>query len=385
MHKNFYMTQKTLDRFLAWKEENADYLKGRPSKKWIQKKLLKEGIDVSLGDLKRLRVYTSEERLPTDHYATQIAKQASRIGLDVTTAKNVWVKSKADDEGISASFLCKNPLFNEQGFDFEKFKQDLLNEINELSDYKIPIQEATEGETLLVFSLPDLHIGKVPTSEIEEAVYSSVQNLFSRINFSSGKYRILFIVGNDLLNSDFEYKTTKGTQQFDVSEYYESFTDAIRVIRNVIDTLSSYAKIEIINIPGNHDRTRGFYLGEVISAYYLGIVDNTISPRKYYQFGKTLLGFDHGELKADEYPLLMATESPLLYAVTNHHDWFLGHLHGEKTQEIKGFKMRFLPSLTHHRDQWHNRNGYIGNKRCAMIYKYDYENGLIGTEVYNFA
>jgi hypothetical protein len=354
----------------------------------LQRKLYKAGIDVNLeevSELKRLAREYDQEQKNSLHYETQITKQAERISLDVTTARNVWVKSKPDENGISASFLCKNPLFNEQGFDFEEFKENLLKDLSEVNTEKLPLTAPKEDDTLLVFSLPDLHIGKVPTKEIESAVYAAVNNLFSRFNFEKNKYHVLFIMGNDLLNSDFEYRTTKGTPQFDVTEYYESFVDAIKIVRNVIETIKEHCTVSVINIPGNHDRNRGFYLGEVINAYYNNLVDNTTDIRKYYKFGKTLLGFDHGELKAEEYPLLMATEKPLLFSETSYHEWFLGHLHGEQTKEVKGFKMRYLPSLTHHRDQWHVQKGYVGNKRCAMIYKYDFNQGLIGSEVYNFS
>lgn len=379
---------KLLQTFLSWREENKDYLRSRPNRVLLQRKLYKAGIDVNLeevSELKRLAREYDQEQKNSLHYETQITKQAERISLDVTTARNVWVKSKPDENGISASFLCKNPLFNEQGFDFEEFKENLLKDLSEVNTEKLPLTSPKEDDTLLVFSLPDLHIGKVPTKEIESAVYAAVNNLFSRFNFEKNKYHVLFIMGNDLLNSDFEYRTTKGTPQFDVTEYYESFVDAIKIVRNVIETIKEHCTVSVINIPGNHDRNRGFYLGEVINAYYNNLVDNTTDIRKYYKFGKTLLGFDHGELKAEEYPLLMATEKPLLFSETLYHEWFLGHLHGEQTKEVKGFKMRYLPSLTHHRDQWHVQKGYVGNKRCAMIYKYDFNQGLIGSEVYNFS
>jgi hypothetical protein len=379
---------KLLQTFLSWREENKDYLRSRPNRVLLQRKLYKAGIDVNLeevSELKRLAREYDQEQKNSLHYETQITKQAERISLDVTTARNVWVKSKPDENGISASFLCKNPLFNEQGFDFEEFKENLLKDLSEVNTEKLPLTAPKEDDTLLVFSLPDLHIGKVPTKEIELAVYAAVNNLFSRFNFEKNKYHVLFIMGNDLLNSDFEYRTTKGTPQFDVTEYYESFVDAIKIVRNVIETIKEHCTVSVINIPGNHDRNRGFYLGEVINAYYNNLVDNTTDIRKYYKFGKTLLGFDHGELKAEEYPLLMATEKPLLFSETSYHEWFLGHLHGEQTKEVKGFKMRYLPSLTHHRDQWHVQKGYVGNKRCAMIYKYDFNQGLIGSEVYNFS
>ena len=172
------MIHQLLEKYLEWRENNADYLRiHRPSRVKIQRRLFKAGIDVSLeelSELKRLAKEVEALEKTKNHYETQITQQAEIISLDITTAKNVWVKSKPDENGISASFLCKNPLFNEQGFDFNEFKKDLLKDLSEINEDKINLVAPQENQTLLVFSLPDLHIGKVPTSEIEVAVYSAL-------------------------------------------------------------------------------------------------------------------------------------------------------------------------------------------------------------------
>ena len=269
-------------------------------------------------------------------------------------------------------------------FDFPKFKDELLLSIRQEAK-PLPTVTDYSSKTLLLFSLPDLHIGKRPFEEISKDVLAATANLFDRIDFSKKDYHILFVMGNDLLNTDSGYATTKGTPQFDYVEWAQSFKDAVVLVKSIIETLLQYATLDIINVPGNHDFKRAFYVGQVIQEYYkAGSIDADENPRKYYKFGKNLFGFDHGELKFSEYPLLMVRERPLDYAATDNWEWFLGHQHTEKVDEIKGFKVRFLPSLTRHVDEWHVRNGYIGNKRSAMIYKYDYEAGLIGTEVFTF-
>lgn len=269
-------------------------------------------------------------------------------------------------------------------FDFSKFKNELIEAIRGESR-PLPKVENHSDKTLLLFSLPDLHVGKRPFEEISNDVLSAVVNLFDRIDFSKKEYHILFVMGNDLLNTDSGYATTKGTPQFDYVEWAQSFKDAVGLVKSVIELLLTYTTVDIINVPGNHDFKRSFYVGQVIQEYFkAGSIDADENPRKYYKFGKNLFGFDHGELKFSEYPLLMVRERPIDYSQTDNWEWFLGHQHTEKVDEIKGFKMRFLPSLTRHVDEWHVRNGYIGNKRSAIIYKYDYEAGLIGTEVFTF-
>lgn len=291
-------------------------------------------------------------------------------------------KSSIKKQWFNGSTWCAS--IENSDFDFNKFKNELIEAIRGEAK-ELPKVNDYSNKTLLLFSLPDLHIGKRPFEEISNDVMYAVANLFDRIDFSKKSYHILFVMGNDLLNTDSGYSTTKGTPQFDYVEWAQSFKDAVVLIKSIIEKLLQYATLDIINVPGNHDYKRSFYVGQVIQEYYkAGNIDADESPRKYYRFGKNLFGFDHGELKFSEYPLLMVRERPIDYSNTDNWEWFLGHQHTEKVDEIKGFKVRFLPSLTRHIDEWHVKSGYVGNKRSAIIYKYDYFAGLIGTEVFSF-
>ena len=291
-------------------------------------------------------------------------------------------KSLVKKEWFNGSTWCAS--VENSSTDISKLKDEILSAIRQEAK-ELPKVKDLSSKTLLLFSLPDLHIGKRPFEEISNDVLEATANLFDRIDFTKKDYHILFVMGNDLLNTDSGYATTKGTPQFDYVEWAQSFKDAVILVKSIIEKLLEYATLDIINVPGNHDFKRAFYVGQVIQEYYkAGNVDADENPRKYYKFGKNLFGFDHGELKFSEYPLLMVREKPIEYSQTENWEWFLGHQHTEKVDEIKGFKVRFLPSLTRHVDEWHVRNGYIGNKRSAMIYKYDYESGLIGTEVFTF-
>jgi len=134
--------------------------------------------------------------------------------------------------------------------------------------------------------------------------------------------------------------------------------------------------VDIVNIPGNHDFERSFYLGKYLSAWFNNdpqvSVDTHASPRKYYRFGNVLLGFTHGsEEKESSLPMIMATDihSKPMWSETKFHEWHVGHIHRKrnviydinKTRELNedlGVTVRYLSSLTG-TEEWHHKKGFV--------------------------
>jgi len=152
--------------------------------------------------------------------------------------------------------------------------------------------------------------------------------------------------------------------------------------------------IDVINIPGNHDFERSFYLGKYLSAWFNNdpqvSVDTHASPRKYYHFGQLLLGLTHGnEEKENSLPMLMATDihSKSMWSETKFHEWHVGHVHRKKNirfdinksrelNEDLGVTVRYLSSLSG-TDEWHHKKGFIGNNKAADAFIWNYDSGLI--------
>ena len=106
-------------------------------------------------------------------------------------------------------------------------------------------------------------------------------------------------------------------------------------------------------------------------------VININDPRIYIHFGEVLLGFDHGELKPTQYPLIMATEQPLEFSKSSTKIMLCGHLHSQQNYEYRGVHVRYLPSLCD-LDAWHKKMGYAA-QRAAQGYRFD-DKGLLGYE-----
>lgn len=267
----------------------------------------------------------------------------------------------------------------EGAFDYNELSKTIQNDLKGFVPINFLKIERNEDESLYMISLPDLHYGKESIESTDNKVKTVINDFLSRIQTKNNRF--LFIIGNDIVNCDTpDYTTTKGTRLEQQVNWKDSFKAAWRSMIAVTHNLLKLGKVDIINILGNHDYTQSFAMGEIIDAYFTNnpdvTVDNHNDDRKYFQYGKTLMMFDHGELKPTEYPLTMAVEQPAAWGETKHRFIFCGHLHHEMSKEYKGVKVKFLPSLCDN-DSWHKKNGYVGATKAAQMFQFHKENGFV--------
>ena len=157
---------------------------------------------------------------------------------------------------------------------------------------------------LLVVDPADIHIGKLASSfETGEdynnqiAVNRVKEGVDGILRKSSGFNidQIVLVVGNDILHIDTPRRTTtSGTPQDTDGMWYENFLIAKKLYIDVIDQLMKVADVHIMYNPSNHDYTNGFFLADAIKSWYKDCenvsFDVSISHRKYYQYGNSLIG-----------------------------------------------------------------------------------------------
>jgi hypothetical protein len=200
--------------------------------------------------------------------------------------------------------------------------------------------------------------------------------------------RFLFPVGNDFFNVDNKANTTaNGTPQQEDTRWKKTFRQGRILMVKIIDKLSNIAPVDVLVIPGNHDTERAFYLGDSLECWYHGsknvIVDNSPKNRKYYSFGKCLIGFAHGkDEKIEDLPTTMAIEEPKLFSNAKFREWHLGDKHHKKRidtisiDEKRGVTTRILRSISP-ADSWHFNKGYIGSLRAMEGFLWHKEKGLV--------
>lgn len=249
---------------------------------------------------------------------------------------------------------------------------------------------------LLEVDLFDAHIGQLVWGlesgenydlKIAKKTYlDAVASLISRVRPYNIE-RIVFPIGNDFFNVNGSSSATfMGTVQHEDQRWQKTFKAGCSILFESIDMLSKIAPVDIIVVVGNHDVEPAFYAGEVISAKYFNnpniTVDNGPARRKYYSYGKCLVGFTHGrDEKQSELPLIMANERND-FSKAKFKEWHIGHTHHKKeykflsSEEFKGVTVRVLRALTA-TDAWHNQKGYIGAIRAAEGFVWNKNEGLI--------
>jgi hypothetical protein len=315
------------------------------------------------------------------------------LGQDPAT--KVWKGDqlwKTGNRQIKVTLRRKAPKFIQDGI------RELLRNIQPFHCPKPP-KPSKSDRHMAEISLYDHHFGKLAWGaetgtpydlEIAEQDWSeAIVGMIERIHdFNIEK--IVLPLGNDFFHSDsFDSKTSNDTRVDSVDDRFSKvFRVGCRSASFAIERCLEIAPVEIIFVPGNHDRHTAWYLTEVIASRFEGnkhvTIDNGPRERKYVSYGPSLNGYVHGdESKHSDLPTLMATEVPLLWSTAKFRSWRLGHWHKRKEvrhtvgDTFNGVEVRILPSLCG-TDAWHFRKGYVGNHRMAEVHLFSATDGPVG-------
>lgn len=276
---------------------------------------------------------------------------------------------------------------------------DIVAFLKEIANFipNTPKIDYVEGELLAEVNIADLHLAKlchvaetgnnydikIASKIFREAIDYKIEQL-KKYKIS----KIFFVIGNDFYHFDnYETTTTAGTKQDADTRLPKMFQEGTKLIIEAISKFQNIAPVQGIIIGGNHGSVLEFCLGEVISAYFHNnpnvTIDNEPLPRKYYRYGKNLIGYLHGDqVKFNQLPLLMSTEARKEWGETSYHYIRTGHFHHQKIilEEMTSCVVEVLPSLSGV-DGWHKKKGFCNNLRSAQTALYDKEKGLV-TKIY---
>lgn len=297
------------------------------------------------------------------------------LGVDPTTVKHLWKKTKAE------SLFVKNPLFVEQlEKDFSTLKDDLLDELKNYSPSYPKIKRTkTKDGHLLVVDIADLHINKYATAELTGAEYNSkiaveravegTRGLLQKsIGFNIDK--ILFVIGNDVLNTDNLTKsTTRNTPQDTDVSWFEAFKIAKRCYVECIELCLQVSDVDVVHCPSNHDQMSGCFLAETLKTHFRSSKNITfdVSPayRSFYKYHNNLIELEHGDKgKVANLPLVIAQTVPKMWAETKFRYGYLHHVHHSDVTKYQSSKDYIGINITYLRspssaDIWHSDSSYL--------------------------
>lgn len=350
-------------------------------------------IDTSIWDIER-------------HIINKWEVGRKEISESMTYSTSAKGKTLKEGDKNDTGKIYVEPLFQVKAWLRKKTKEIMMREISqELIDkmnryspkYKAINYPALKQSQLLEIFLPDIHLGRLnwgletgEDSDIKitrKDVLSTITEILTYAKSYSIK-KILFPVGNDFFNVDNKNNTTaKGTPQQEDTRWRKTFNFGLDLLVECIDMLQVIAPVDVIVIPGNHDYERSFYLGTCLKSWYRLCpnvnIDNGPKTRKYYTFGKNLLGFTHGSSeKLSDLPLIMAAEVPEEWAGSKFRAWHTADKHHLKQfttkdiEDVKGVTVRIAKSLASP-DSWSYESGFINSVRGGEAYVWDETKGNV--------
>ncbi len=273
---------------------------------------------------------------------------------------------------------------------------DMLLDARKFAPKYTKIKYAQRKDKLLYeIAMPDIHFGRLTWHEesghdfdIKIAEYVVRETLLQLLEYAKNFEitKILLPLGNDFFNVNSKTNTTvRGTVQQEDTRWQKTFRAGRMLATEMIDTCMEIAPVDVLIVPGNHDEERVFYLGDALECWYHNnknvSIDNSAMSRKYYDFGKVLLGFTHGDAETTKkLPNLMQFEVPKLWGNSVYREWHTGDKHHKmdfvlEVDEQVGIVIRILRSLVP-ADAWTFNHGFVGNQRAAEAFLWHPENGL---------
>ena len=395
--KDFNLHHKTISRILRDSPVSCE----RPESKY-EVPLTENLVETSVMDGDSWTITLPKTRICTLEQLVEHCQIDLRIWEVERWVCNKWemgYKDKAGEAQVEPLFQVKAFLKKRKEMEAALREiEDLKREAKEHAPLPLPMFPARDSSGLMLeVNFPDAHLGKLAWGvetghgnydvKIAESVYwTALETILDRVrdyNFD----QILYVVGNDLLNSDdIEGRTTSGTYVSSDARYHKTFASVRNLMAQSIERLRQLAPVKVMIVSGNHDQLSCWHLGDSLECFFHKYkdveIDNLPRARKYHEFGNVGLMFTHGHKgKRTDYPAIMAAEQPQMWGRTKFRECHTGHLHMTKTDEQHGFRTRILPSLTAP-DDWLSTNGFVGNLRNAEGYIWSKQEGLIGQVYY---
>lgn len=319
---------------------------------------------------------------------------------------NSWeVGAKGPDGRIRVTPLWQVKVWfkRRDSWSITEFRDIIYKDMRKLApSYRLPKLPKKREPVLAELSIFDAHFGKLAWAPESGQDYDldicrtrylgAARDLLARAARENPD-RVLYVVGNDFFHTDHKGTTTSGTPMDVDGRWQKSFRVGKDCAITVAEEAAQFADVDILVVPGNHDREKAFLLGEVLEARFHKCkrinVLNKPDLYSYYRYGNVLLGFVHGDnhtsdRKRRNLPHIMTTDNRADWSNVKWAEWHLGHFHSEqedvwhyrRVTHIQDMAIRILPSLSS-TDAWHREQGYqsVLAAECHLHHK---ENGRIG-------
>lgn len=343
-------------------------------------------------------VRTTEDALAKAEIDTAVWE----VERSVINSWEVGAKTEKGDIAKTPLWQVKLWLKRKKGWSRKELLAEIVESLGRPVRKAKPSKVVKPSGLLAEVAIMDHHFGKLAWQpevgenydvEIARDRYDKAARVLIDSCEEQNAKRILFVVGNDFYHVDNGTNTTTaGTPQDCDGRWQKAFVTGLTCVRDAIEAAKEVAPVDVMVVPGNHDKERAFTLGVTLGAVYGNdgrvTVHNSPSLKKRFAWGVNLLGFYHGhKMRAGrlaQLPNEMAHAWPQEFAASQWREWHLGHLHRE-SEDVWRFRasdtqgdmlVRVLPSLCG-TDAWHHESGYR-SLGAAETHFFDSKFGRVG-------
>lgn len=397
--------EERFKQLLAWKK-SFDYMAEMLSKEYNKnitpetlKKLKRSFTEKEFQILSEDNKYDKNEKTITVQSNKPLSREEieKKVGIDNKTSflNRSWLKSHRDNTWTYSILITYATEESKEVDRFSEFLKTYNSKYKPLTRENLILNKDLDNDHALVVSLTDFHIDKrtVDEESIEKrkAIFrETLTTLVYRAYRSFGLDEIIFVIGNDFFHTDnFQNQTTSGTPQDVNTSWNNSYEEGFKLLVWAIEFLEQFCnKLQVIHVPCNHSKQKGFYLAHALETYFKEATsitfDRTAVHTKVYNYGTNLLGFHHGDTDINRLPIYFPSKFAVEWGLSKFRYIFLGHIHHPKkykfvldNREVEGIRLSYLPSLSGS-DSWHDMKLYDSSIRAGVASVYHRSKGYLG-------
>jgi len=148
------------------------------------------------------------------------------------------------------------------------------------------------------------------------------------------------------------------------------------IIYFILKALEKHEQVEVVMEKGNHDDETSYALSLILLHHFKDeprvSVDMTYCDYHYKEFGKVLIGTNHGMVKPVALHGVMCADQSEAWGRTLFRYWHVGHMHHEWVKEVYGVIVEGFRSIKA-KDASESRRGYrAGRAMTAILYHKEY-------------
>ena len=304
-----------------------------------------------------------------------------------------------DDDGkVKLQWVKTNVAAEAQLNSLNLAISELVKQIKPL-DPTVPTPHQLDDHTLTMYVSNDIHFGALvwePESGTDwdigiatNTVRSAYDYLFS--TSPGSKYGLVVDLGDLTESDDYKNMTPHSGNILAVDGRYPKILRAAyeALVYAIQKALQKHDIVYFINIAGNHDKSSGVAIREIVRAYFMNeprvIVDDSPKPIKYMQHGNTLLQFAHGDgLKMKDAGEVMAHDCQDVFSSTIHRYAFFGHNHKDSVYDGRLCRSESFRNLAPTND-WAYHKGYRRQLGTMKSITFSDTKGEISRSNYNIS